>query len=78
MTSLRWVARGLLVLAGAGAIGAAAYLWLGPPSAARLYPHDEIARFRPTAEHGLLQFAGEGFLLLLVAYAGRRWLRVRL
>jgi hypothetical protein len=78
MTSLRWITRGLLVLAVAGAIAAVPYLWLGPPSAARHYPHDEVARFRPTAGHGLLQFAGEGFLLLLIAYAGRRWLRVRL
>ena len=54
-------------------------LWLGPPTATREYRvRSEIARFVPTAGHGLVQLGGETFLLILVAYIARRWLRVRL
>lgn len=54
------------------------YLLLGPPTPERLYAQDEIARFAPTVGHGIGQFAGETFLVALVAYVGNRWLKVRL
>lgn len=75
---LRWARRTLLILIVATAIAAAPYLSLGPPTRARLYPQNELARFVPTLGHGIVQLAGEAFLLLLVAYVGRRWLRLRL
>jgi hypothetical protein len=53
-------------------------LWLGPPSPAREYRQDEIARFSPTVRHGLVQLVGETLLLSGVVYASRRWLRIRL
>jgi hypothetical protein len=73
LSSITWI-----ILAAAAVAGAALF-WLGPPTMAREYhARSEIARFTPTAGHGLLQLGGESFLLALVAYAGRRWLRVRL
>lgn len=54
------------------------YLWLGPPSPAREYRQDEIARFSPTGGHGIGQLLGETLLLCGVVYASRRWLRIRL
>jgi hypothetical protein len=63
-----------LALAVAGVV----LILLGPPTMARGYHQDEIARFAPTAGHGVGQFLGESFLVGLVAYVGRRWLRVRL
>ena len=68
----------VIVLA-ALAVAGAAFLWLGPPALAREYHvKNEVARFAPTVGHGLLQLGGETFLLVLVAFAGRRWLRIRL
>jgi hypothetical protein len=55
-----------------------AFLLVGAPSPARVYRQNEIAGFAPTAGHGLGQLLGEGLLLVLFAYAGRRWLRIRL
>jgi len=46
--------------------------------ARRYHVKNEIGRFSPTVGHGLLQIGGETFLLIVIAYAGRRWLRVRL
>jgi len=59
-------------------VALAIYLCLGPPTPARLYWHDELARFSPTWGHGLGQLVGEAMLTALIAYAARRWLRVRL
>jgi len=70
--------RSVIVLVAAGAVAALAYAFLGRPSLAREYRQNEIARFTPTVGHGLGQFAGEAALLAAFAYAGRRWLRVRL
>ena len=75
---LRWAGRTLLILVAAAAIAAVPLLTLGPPTRGRLYRQNERARFAPTLPHGILQLAGETFLLLLVAHAGRRWLRLRL
>ncbi len=73
VTRIIWI--GLSISAVAGA----AFLWLGPPATARAYHvKSEIMRFAPTVDHGLIQFGGETFLLILVAYVARRWLRVRL
>ena len=75
----RLAARAAWVTLAGFAIAGAVLLWLGPPALAREYHvKNEIARFTPTVGHGLLQFVGETFLLILVAYAGRRWLRIRL
>jgi hypothetical protein len=70
--------RSVVLLGAAGVVGLGAYAVLGPPSSARRFMRDEIARFAPTAGHGLGQLAGEAMLVCLVAYVGRRWLRVRL
>jgi len=51
---------------------------MGPARLDRVYHQDEIARFHPTAAHGLGQLAGETFLVVLCAWAGRRWMRVKL
>lgn len=75
---LRWATRTLLILLVAAAIAAVPLLTLGPPTRVRWYRQNEVARFAPTAGHGIGQLAAEAFLLLLVAYVGRRWLRLRL
>ena len=50
----------------------------GRPARAREYHQDERARFASPATRGLIQFLGEALLTAGFAYAGRRWLRVRL
>ena len=68
-----------MIVLSASAIAGTALLWLGPPALAREYHvKNEVARFVPTVRHGLLQFGGETFLLVVAAYSGRRWLRIRL
>lgn len=74
----RVVFHAALIVSMAAAVAGAALLWLGPPTRAREYRQNEIARFAPTPGHGIGQLVGESGLLILVAYAGRRWLRVRL
>ncbi len=51
---------------------------LGHPTIARLYSQDEIARFRPTLGHALLQFLGQSMMVGVTVYAARRWFRVRI
>ena len=79
-TRLIWLTfRAAVIVLAAFAIAGIAFVWLGPPALAREYHvKNEVARFAPTVGHGLLQFGGETFLLVLVAYSGRRWLRIRL
>jgi hypothetical protein len=73
------IVRGAVIVLGAGAIAGTAFVWLGPPALTREYQvKNEAARFAPTIGHGLLQFGGEAFLLVVIAYCGRRWLRIRL
>ena len=74
----RWIARATAICLTAGAIALLLYLWVGPPSPARLYRQDEVARFSPTAGHGIGQLAGETVLLTCIAVVGRRWFRIRL
>lgn len=74
----RVAGRTVALLGAAALVAAGAYAMLGPPSPARRFPRDEIARFAPTLGHGLVQLAGEAMLVCLVAYVGHRWLRVRL
>ena len=62
----------------AGMVAILSFLVLGNPSAARLYTGDEIARFRPTVFHGILQFSGETFLVVMTCVVARRWFKVRL
>lgn len=76
--ALRAAGRSGLLLIAAFLIAGALIAMLGRPSAARLHRADEIARFRPTLGHGLVQLIGEGLLLVVIVYIGRRWLRMRL
>ena len=54
------------------------YSLIGEPSITRLYRHNEVARFNPSLGHGMLQLLGEVFLIAIVAFIARKWLRVRL
>lgn len=74
----RLAGRSIALLGAAAVVALGAYAVLGPPSPARRFMRDEIARFRPTLGHGVGQLAGEAMLICLAAYAGRRWLGVRL
>ena len=77
--ALRFVFRSAVIVMCASAIAGAAFLCLGPPVIVREYHvKNEIARFAPSVGHGFLQFGAETLLLVLVAYFGRRWLRIRL
>lgn len=68
---------GLLLLA-AGAVALVLYSIIGEPSLTRLYNQNEIARFDPDAGYGIVQFLGETFLVALVVFIARKWLRMRL
>ena len=70
--------RALAVLLVAEIVAAAAWIAVGPPTPARRYPVRESARFAGSPMRGVAELVGEAALLGLVAYAGRRWLRVRL
>lgn len=74
----RWVLRALIIAAAAAAIGVALRVVMGPARVERIYHQDEVARFHPTGGHGLGQLAGETFLVVMCAWAARRWMRVRL
>jgi Domain of unknown function (DUF4405) len=75
---VRTLRRTAVVLIAATVVGVAAFLTLGPPTVTRIYRQNEVARFAGSPARGVGQFAGESMLLCVVAYAGRRWLRVRL
>ena len=76
---VRDLLRATCILSAAGAVAAVAFLWLGPASIEREYHvRNEAKRFTPTVGHGMGQLLGEALLLAVVAYSGRRWLRVRL
>jgi len=68
---------GILLLA-TSLIAFALFRMIGEPSITRLYTKNEIARFNPSLGHGLVQLFGEAFLLALVAFIARKWLRIRL
>jgi len=68
----------LIVTVAAGLVAGAAWLMIGPPSLARQYAVTEVARFAGGRAHGVGQLLGEAALLAFLAFAGRRWLRVRL
>jgi hypothetical protein len=68
---------GILVLATA-LVSIVLYSIIGEPSITRLHNQNEISRFSPTLDHGLIQLFGEMFLLALVAFIGIKWLRIRL
>jgi len=68
---------GILFLA-TGLVSFALYLIVGQPSLSRLHNQNEIARFRPSLDHGIVQFLGETLLLVIVAFIARKWLRIRL
>ena len=67
----------ILILA-AGLVALVLYSIIGEPSLARLYSQNEIARFKPSLDHGLIQLLGEAFLLAIVAFIARKWLHIRL
>jgi uncharacterized protein DUF4405 len=68
---------GIIVLA-AGLISIALYSIIGAPSLANMYRQNEIARFSPSPGHGLGQFFGETFLIAVVVFIARKWLRLRI
>jgi hypothetical protein len=68
---------GLLLLA-TGLVSFALYSIIGEPSITRLYSGNGIARFNPSLSHGLIQLVGEAFLIAIVAFIARKWLRIRL
>lgn len=78
ITAVDWVVRSTVIGVAALVIALPVYLWLGPPTAARLFGRDEFARFAPTWGHGLGQLTGEALLTIGVVYAARRWCKVRL
>jgi len=67
----------ILILA-TGLVSLILYSIIGKPSLSRLYNQNEIARFNPSFSHGIVQFFGEAFLLAIVAFIARKWLRIRL
>lgn len=75
---LKALLRVCIITVAAAIITLVLYYLLGQPSVSRLDPEDKIARFRPTLGHGILQFAGETFLIAIVIYIARRWLKVKL
>jgi hypothetical protein len=75
---VRTLRRSSLILAGATVVGTGVFLALGPPRVTRVYRQNEVARFAGSYARGVGQFAGEAMLLGVVAYASRRWFRVRL
>lgn len=75
---LTTVSRVVIILFFSCIITLALYAALGKPNLSRLYTGNEIARFRPTVGHGALQFFGESFLVAVVVYIARRWLKVKL
>jgi len=68
---------GILILV-TGLISLALYSIIGEPSLIRLYKQNEIARFIPSLGHGIVQLLGEAFLLAIVVFIARKWLRVKL
>jgi len=78
MTAGRWVLRTILIGVAVLVIVVPLRTMMGPARLNRLYRQDEVARFRPGIGHGLGQLAGETGLVLLFAWVGRRWMRVRL
>jgi len=68
---------GIVILA-AGLVSIMLCSIIGGPSLTRLYKHNEIGRFNPSLGHGMLQLVGETFLLAMVAFIARKWLRIRL
>jgi cytochrome b len=70
--------RALAVLLVATLVVAAAWIAVGPPTPARRYPQRESARYAGSPLRGVAELVGEAALLAVVAYGGRRWLRIRL
>jgi len=68
---------GILILA-TGLVSLVLYSIIGKPSLSRLYNHNEIARFNPSLSHGIVQLLGEAFLIAIVAFIARKWLRLKL
>jgi hypothetical protein len=72
------LARVSIILFATGFISVILYGMIGQPSIKRLYAHNEIARFSPTFDRGMVQLLGEAVLLAIVAFVARKWLRIRL
>lgn len=68
---------GILILA-TSLVSFVLYGIIGKPSITRLYSQNEIARFNPSLSHGVVQLFGEAFLVAIVAFIARKWLRIRL
>jgi len=68
---------GILLLA-TSLVSFVLYRIIGEPSITRLHSQNDIARFNPSLGHGIVQLVGEAFLLAIVAFIARKWLRIRL
>jgi hypothetical protein len=68
----------VILVSAASFVSLLLYSIIGQPSPARLYNQDEIARFNPSFGHGIVQLSGESFLIAIVIFIARKWLRVRL
>jgi hypothetical protein len=71
-------ARIVMLLVAVVVVACTMYAMNGAPSQGRRVRQNEIARFAPTATHGLGQFLGETGLVVLAAWIAQRGLRVRL
>lgn len=78
MTIARWTLRLVTIAVATLVIVVPLKTLMGPARPERVYHQDEVARFRPTGGHGLGQLAGETLLVVLSAWAARRWMQVRL
>ena len=67
-----------IVIIAAGIVASVLYGILGQPSGERLYVQNEIARFKPTLGHGIVQILGETLLIALYVLVARKWLRIKL
>ena len=76
-----WVGTSLRTIAIAAAMAAVAAFpfWLvGPPTKARLLHFNEVEMFRATLFPGVPNLAAQMLGMIIIAYVGHRWLRVRL
>jgi len=67
-----------ILIVAEGIVASLLYGVLGPPTLNRLYVQDEVSRFKPSLGHGIGQFFGEAFLIVLYAFIARKWLRIKL
>jgi len=67
-----------ILIVATAVVASVLYGILGQPSLKRLHAQDEMARFKPTLAHGMVQLLGEMFLIVIYAFVARKWLRIKL